>query len=347
MKKLYTKNSFHYLIKRSNKMNNTPLISVIVPAYNVEKYIKTCLDSLINQTYSNFEIIVINDGSTDQTEKILNEYESNPKIRIFSQKNGGLSAARNQGLNLANGELVCFIDSDDSVKSDYLEKLAAPFFEDSNIDITVCGYQEKFENSEINHVLKSQKITGAQATKDLLIKQQDFNILAWNKLYRKKLFSNNHIEYPAGQIHEDNLTTYKLFSHAQKVFYISDVLYIYQRTHSEITKNLYSKEKTLKRLQVKEQMAIEAGQYLQDPNLKLSAEVALLLAYFAFLDHAISRQINQSYYDVYLMKTRKLASSQFKNPYLTKKLRVYLKLIHSPRGILYQIFRKITLRGYN
>ena len=328
-------------------MNSTPLISVIVPAYNVEKYIKTCLDSLINQTYSNFEIIVINDGSTDQTEKILNEYESNPKIRIFSQKNGGLSAARNQGLNLANGELVCFIDSDDSVKSDYLEKLAAPFFEDSNIDITVCGYQEKFENSEINHVLKSQKITGAQATKDLLIKQQDFNILAWNKLYRKKLFSNNHIEYPAGQIHEDNLTTYKLFSHAQKVFYISDVLYIYQRTHSEITKNLYSKEKTLKRLQVKEQMAIEAGQYLQDPDLKLSAEVASLLAYFAFLDHAISRQINKSYYDVYLMKTRKLASPQFKNPYLTKKLRVYLKLIHSPRGILYQIFRKITLRGYN
>ena len=328
-------------------MNSAPLISIIVPAYNVEKYIKTCLDSLINQTYSNFEIIVINDGSTDQTEKILNEYESNPKIRIFSQKNGGLSAARNQGLNLANGELVCFIDSDDSVKSDYLEKLAAPFFEDSNIDITVCGYQEKFENSEINHVLKSQKITGAQATKDLLIKQQDFNILAWNKLYRKKLFSNNHIEYPAGQIHEDNLTTYKLFSHAQKVFYISDVLYIYQRTHSEITKNLYSKEKTLKRLQVKEQMAIEAGQYLQDPDLKLSAEVASLLAYFAFLDHAISRQINKSYYDVYLMKTRKLASSQFKNPYLTKKLRLYLKLIHSPRGILYQIFRKITLRGYN
>lgn len=328
-------------------MNSAPLISIIVPAYNVEKYIKTCLDSLINQTYSNFEIIVINDGSTDQTEKILNEYESNPKIRIFSQKNGGLSAARNQGLNLANGELVCFIDSDDSVKSDYLEKLAAPFFEDSNIDITVCGYQEKFENSEINHVLKTQKITGRKATEDLLIKQQDFNILAWNKLYRKKLFSDNHIEYPVGQIHEDNLTTYKLFFHAQKVVYISDVLYIYQRTHSEITKNLYSKEKTLKRLQVKEQMAIEAGQYLQDPDLKRSAEVALLLAYFAFLDHAISRQINKSYYDVYLMKTRKLASSQFKNPYLTKKLRVYLKLIHSPRGILYQIFRKITLRGYN
>ena len=328
-------------------MNNTPLISVIVPAYNVEKYIKTCLDSLINQTYSNFEIIVINDGSTDQTEKMLNEYESNPKIQIFSQKNGGLSAARNRGIKLANGELVCFIDSDDSVKSDYLEKLAAPFFEDSDIDITVCGYQEKFEKSEINHVLKPQKISGYQATKDLLIKQQDFNVLAWNKLYRKSLFSDYKIEYPAGQIHEDNLTTYKLFSHTQKVVYISDVLYIYQRTHSEITKNLYSKKKTLKRLQVKEQMAIEAGQYLQDPNLKLSAEVALLLAYFAFLDHAISRQINKSYYDAYLMKTRKLTSSQFKNPFLTKKLRLYLKLIHSPRGILYRIFRKITLRVYN
>ena len=328
-------------------MNSAPLISIIVPAYNVEKYIKTCLDSLINQTYSNFEIIVINDGSTDQTEKILNEYESNPKIRIFSQKNGGLSAARNQGLNLANGELVCFIDSDDSVKSDYLEKLAAPFFEDSNIDITVCGYQEKFENSEINHVLKTQKITGRKATEDLLIKQQDFNILAWNKLYRKSLFSDYKIEYPVRQIHEDNLTTYKLFFHAQKIVYISDELYVYQRTHSEITKNRYSEEKTLKRLQVKEQMAIEAGQYLQDSKLKLAADVALLLSYFAFLDHAISRQINKSYYDAYLMKTRKLTSSQFKNPFLTKKLRFYLKLIHSPRGILYQIFRKITLRGYN
>ena len=328
-------------------MKNTPLISVIVPAYNVEKYIKTCLDSLINQTYSNFEVIVINDGSTDQTEKMLNEYESNPKIQIFSQENGGLSAARNHGLKLANGELVCFIDSDDSVKSDYLEKLVTPFIEDANVDITVCGYQEKFEKSSIDHVLKSQKITGHQATEDLLVKQQDFNVLAWNKLYRKSLFTNYNIEYPVGQIHEDNLTTYKLFSHSQTVFYISDTLYIYQRTHSEITKNLYSKEKTLKRLQIKEQMAIEAGQYLQDPDLKRSAEVALLLAYFAFLDHAISRQINKSYYDVYLMKTRKLASFQFKNPFLTKKLRFYLKLIHSPHGILYQIFRKITLRVYN
>ena len=328
-------------------MKNTPLISVIVPAYNVEKYIKTCLDSLINQTYSNFEIIVVNDGSTDQTEEILRSYQSNPKFCIYSQKNGGLSAARNHGLKLANGELVCFIDSDDSVKSNYLEKLAAPFFEDLDVDITVCGYQEKFENSVINHALKSQKITGRKATEDLLIKQQDFDVLAWNKLYRKKLFVSHHIEYPVGQIHEDNLTTYKLFSHAQKVFYISDVLYIYQRTHSEITKNLYSKEKTLKRLQVKEQMAIEAGQYLQDPNLKLSAEVALLLAYFAFLDHAINRRIEKSYYRVYLKKIKKLSSSQLNNPFLTKKLRLYLKLIHSPRGILYRIFRKITLRVYN
>ena len=328
-------------------MNNTPLISVIVPAYNVEKYIKTCLDSLINQTYSNFEIIIINDGSTDQTEEILRSYQSNPKFRIYSQKNGGLSAARNHGLKLANGELVCFIDSDDSVKSDYLEKLVAPFIDCADVDITVCGYQEKFEKSEIDHVLKTQKITGYQATEDLLIKQQDFNVLAWNKLYRKSLFTDYDIEYPVGQIHEDNLTTYKLFSHSQTVVYISDVLYIYQRTHSEITKNRHSEEKTLKRLQAKEQMAIEAGQYLQDSKLKLTADVALLLSYFAFLDHAISRQIDKSHYNVYLMKTRKLASSQFKNPFLTKKLRFYLKLIHSPRGILYQIFRKITLRGYN
>lgn len=328
-------------------MSNTPLISVIIPAYNVEKYIKTCLDSLINQTYSNFEIIVINDGSTDRTEEVLKNYQSNFNLRIYSQKNGGISAARNQGLKLANGELICFIDSDDSVKSDYLEKLAAPFFEDSDVDITVCGYQEKFEKNVINHVLKNQKISGYQATKDFLIKQQDFNILIWNKLYRKKIFDDHGIRYPVGQIHEDNLTTYKVFFHAQKIAYISDELYIYQRTHSGITKNRYSEEKTFKRLQAKEQMAIEAGQYLKNSNLKLAADIALLLAYFAFLDHAINRRIEKSYYQVYLKKIKKLSSSQFKNPFLTKKLRFYLKLIHSPRGILYQIFRKITLRVYN
>lgn len=328
-------------------MNNTPLISVIVPAYNVEKYIKTCLDSLVSQTYPNFEIIVINDGSTDQTEEVLKDYQSNHKIRVYSQKNSGISAARNQGIKLANGELICFIDSDDSVKSDFLEKLALPLLDDPIVDITVCSYQEKFEKSIINHVLKNQKITGYQATKDFLIKQQDFNILIWNKLYRKSLFTDYHIEYPVGRIHEDNLTTYKLFFHAQKIAYIPDELYIYQRTHSEITKNRYSEEKTLKRLEAKEQMAIEAGQYLQNSDLKLAADVALLLAYFAFLDHAINRRIEKSYYQVYLKKIKKLSSSQLKNPFLTKKLRLYLKLIHSPRGILYQIFRKITLKVYN
>ena len=169
-------------------MNNSTLISVIVPAYNTEKYIGTCIDSLLAQTYINYEIIIINDGSTDHTLSILDKYRQHPNIRIFSQENAGLSAARNRGISVSNGDLICFIDSDDYVSSDYLTKLSTPFFQFPNIDIAVCGYQEIYQDYQANYPLKPQLLTGFQATKNLLLNQRDFDILAWNKLYKKSLF---------------------------------------------------------------------------------------------------------------------------------------------------------------
>ena len=210
-------------------MNNSTLISVIVPAYNTEKYISTCIDSLLAQTYINYEIIIINDGSTDHTLSILDKYRQHPNIRIFSQENAGLSAARNRGISVSNGDLICFVDSDDYVAKNYLEKLVAPLLQDSTIDIAVCGYQEIYQDRQASYPLKPQLLTGYQATKNLLLNQRDFDVLAWNKLYKKSLFTDYDILYPVGQIHEDNLTTYKLYSVAKNVQYLEDVLYFYQR----------------------------------------------------------------------------------------------------------------------
>ena len=325
-------------------MNNSTLISVIVPAYNTEKYISTCIDSLLAQTYINYEIIIINDGSTDHTLSILDKYRQHPNIRIFSQENAGLSAARNRGISVSNGDLICFVDSDDYVAKNYLEKLVAPLLQDSTIDIAVCGYQEIYQDRQASYPLKPQLLTGFQATKNLLLNQRDFDVLAWNKLYKKSLFTDYDILYPVGQIHEDNLTTYKLYSVAKNVQYLEDILYFYQRKNSRITKDFSSTEKTLKRLQVKEQMAIEAQKYFKTLDLKYAAEISLLLAYFAFIDNSISSHIDKKYFSIYRQKALNLLKQNRNNSYLTKKLRFYSILLSSPQGIFYQIFRKITLK---
>ena len=325
-------------------MSKNPLISVIVTIYNNEKYIKTCLDSLLVQTFQDFEIVVIDDGSTDQTSKVLDQYSTNSRLKIHHQPNAGVSAARNQGLKLSRGKLVCFVDSDDYVAKNYLEKLVAPLLQDSTIDIVVCGYQEIYQDHQANYSLKSQLLTGYQATKNLLLNQRDFDILAWNKLYKKSLFTDYNILYPVGQIHEDNLTTYKLYSVAKNVQYLEDILYFYQRKNSRITKDFSSTEKTLKRLQAKEQMAIEAQKYFKTPDLKYAAEISLLLAYFAFIDNSTSSHIDKKYFFIYRQKALNLLKQNRNNSYLTKKLRFYSILLSSPQGIFYQIFRKITLK---
>ena len=206
-------------------MSKSPLVSVIVPTYNNEKYLANCIDSLLTQTFQDFEVIVVDDGSTDQTTKLLETYKTNPSIRVHSQPNSGISVARNQGLKLSRGKFISFVDSDDCVTPDFLEKLIIPLLQNPNIDITVCGYQEIYQDHKIHHPLNPQIITGTEATKNFLLKQQDFDILIWNKLCRKSLFDDHAIYYPVGQIHEDNLTTYKLFAAAKKIQYLKDELY--------------------------------------------------------------------------------------------------------------------------
>lgn len=124
---------------------NNPLISIIVPVYNTAKYLQKCLDSIINQTYSNLEIICVNDGSTDNSLEILQTYaKKDRRIQIITQKNQGLSSARNQGLKHASGQYLTFIDSDDEVKPDFIEKLLTPYQKNPETTLTVCGFLRKF-----------------------------------------------------------------------------------------------------------------------------------------------------------------------------------------------------------
>ena len=189
-----------------------PLISVIVPVYNVKGYLTECVESLLAQTFDSYEILLIDDGSTDGSSTLCESFKtSHPNVRIFHKPNGGLSSARNFGLYRAKADFVAFVDSDDTVEPNYLQSLHDAL-EKHDADIAVCGYDSDLPRAET--------LSGKNATIRLLTKQENLDVLAWNKLYKKSLFFDHDIFYPEGEVHEDNLTTYKLYSKAKKVTFV-------------------------------------------------------------------------------------------------------------------------------
>lgn len=212
-----------------------PKISVIVPIYNVEKYLEKCIDSIINQTYSNLEIILVNDGSVDNSKNICDQYAiSDKRIKVIHKENGGLSDARNYGLNIATGDYVSFIDSDDYIHPMFYEILWK-MIEENEGDIAQCNFTKYYENNDIVNIknIEFHKqphiLTNIQAL-DYLTSDLNY-IVVWNKLYKIELF--DHVRFPKGKLHEDEYTTYKVLFKSKKIIVTSIPLYYYlQRTDS-------------------------------------------------------------------------------------------------------------------
>lgn len=201
------------------------LISIVVPIYNVENYLKKCVETIIGQTYKNLEIILVDDGSTDNSGKICDEMkEIDNRIRVIHKENGGLSDARNVGLDEAHGKYISFIDSDDYIDSNFIETLYKMCIE-NNAEIAQCnfrkvGYDFKDkEDEKIETIVKN----GKQMIYDIYSGKHMIYIVAWNKLYKTEIFGD--IRYPKGKINEDEATTYKLFYKANKVAVTNKKLY--------------------------------------------------------------------------------------------------------------------------
>lgn len=224
-----------------------PKISVIVPVYNVEKYLPKCLDSILCQTFSNIEIICVNDGSTDNSRKILEEYKNkDSRIIIVDKKNGGLSSARNAGMKVAKGEFFSFIDSDDWIDSSMLEKLYKNITS-LDTDISICAVHQfdetnqKIDDSNPYYTLEyfdssfDNKSFSYKETKPFIM---DVCVMAWNKLYRRSLIDKCKAEFPDGLIFEDGPFFFTIFFKTQKVSIVREFLYYYRvnRTGSIIQK---------------------------------------------------------------------------------------------------------------
>lgn len=219
------------------KESKVDLVSVIVPIYRVENYLKKCLNSIMMQTYRKLEIILVDDGSPDKCGEICDEMaKMDERIKVLHKKNGGLSDARNEGMKIATGEYVIFIDSDDYISNNMIKEMYNAAIVNS-ADIVVCGYKEVYtDKPEKSHKfnVKDGKIilSGEEATKRLMTYLEPEMVVAWNKLEKRSLWEN--IEFPFGKQHEDDFTTYKILYKANKVVLMEKPLYFYMQRNNSI-----------------------------------------------------------------------------------------------------------------
>ena len=292
------------------------LISVIVPVYNVELYIRRCVDSILAQTFTDFELILVDDGSPDNCPAICDEYVAKDKrVHVIHQENGGLSAARNAGIDWAfansDSQWICFVDSDDWVHPDILQFLyqAAVI---CNAEISVCCHKRTPENTVISHMDFS--VPARLSFEEFYaLRRDNVNIItAWGKLYRKECFQG--IRYPVGRINEDIFTTHKLLTQSPCIAWVDQVLYFYFINQDSIMGRSWTSAR-LDEIQGYEELIL----FTQVNGYPL-ARVRAIEAYYGSLDRQI-KQLQQSTNREYRKYLRLLKKK------LQKAIRLYRSIV--------------------
>lgn len=204
-------------------------ISVIVPVYNVEQYLSRCVNSIINQSFRNLEIILVDDGSSDRCGEICDTYAAlDPRIRVIHKKNGGLSDARNYGIDVATGEYLAFVDSDDYIAEDMYEKMLNRLLIDDS-DMVVCNYYRFDEGNNANigcgYLEIEDHLLTRQEAFDFYIEHGGDYVSAWNKLYKRSIFSV--LRYPLGKKYEDTFIIHEILNRCTRISHMSEPLYFY------------------------------------------------------------------------------------------------------------------------
>ena len=349
-------------------------VSVIIPVYNVEKYLRKCLESVINQTLEEIEIIVINDGSTDNSKRIIAEFEEkDTRIKVINQKNQGLSMARNSGLKIATGEYVGFIDSDDYIEIDMYEKMYKKAKE-MDSDVVSCNYKNifsKYEEIVDNFNDELIKIDKQNIEKFWKINYEEIVTPVWNKIYRRSLIVKNKIEFVSNNIisSEDILFNLQYISEANNIFNMKEVFYNYMRREDSITTSKKARKNMMKRCI---HIAELFDNHCNEKNYKMNElvlyifheELAIGLSYSNKLNvQAIANEINiarksylfNSYINKILYGNKLYSYGKYKNGYpIIKKLfdkifaiLVKLKLTHFAAFMQILRFKRVQKLNLN
>lgn len=255
-------------------------ISIIIPIYNVEDFLPQCLDSVIDQTYHNLEIILVDDGSPDSCPKICDDYAlKDERITVIHKENGGLSDARNAGIKIATGDFIAFIDSDDWIAPTFCEILLKTLVQ-NNSEIVECGF-DKFENeNEIilrqSHMNATESVYKTEEALELLMKE-DFKQMACNKLF--KIETIKEILFEKNRKHEDEFWTYQVFANATQIVKTNQVLYFYRQHSQSIMGRDYNSSRLDGLLALKDRITFMEKKF---PDLK---NLAIKIFCFASIYH--------------------------------------------------------------
>ncbi|HFU4561505.1 TPA: glycosyltransferase family 2 protein [Streptococcus suis] len=255
---------------------NKPLISIIVPVYNVENYLDECIQTVLAQTYSNWELLLINDGSTDSSGTICDDYAKGDE-RIYIKhikKSKGVSEARNTGLSLAKGEYITFLDSDDGIREDFLETCLTTAIQ-HEVDIVIGHFFIWDENNQtfLYFVDQAQKDTteviSAQEALNRQVVWENLNtapfVVAWGKLFKATLF--NTIRFPKGKVFEDEYTIHKALLKSDSVALINKEFYMYRRHGNSIMTSDFSLSKVLNNIEALEERIVDLVLAKKDTEL--------------------------------------------------------------------------------
>lgn len=275
--------------------SSTPLVSVIIPVYNVAKILERCVNSVLTQTYKNLEIILVDDGSTDMSKQFCDVFaKKDPRVKVIHQANRGLSGARNAGLELATGDFVTFVDSDDSVQP-YLVELLLGLCTQHRAKMAIVGFRELAANAEIFPNLDERAELGVMGSLEWpdepmsapenveilttvacltrMLCEQGFTVSAWSKLYAREVFAD--VRFPEGKLYEDVGTTYRLVLQCSEIVVSTQRPYNYYHNAGSITKQSYTPAK-LDLITLTDQMCDELLAWSESRDSAERAQVELL-----------------------------------------------------------------------
>ncbi len=300
-------------------IDNSKLVSIIVPVYNVEKFLDHCVETLVNQTYSNIQLILVDDGSTDSSGMICDEWKNkDSRIEVFHQKNQGVSVARNNGIAVAQGDYLCFVDSDDFVTKGYVEDFVNEM-ESTDADFIFCDVvSSKLANDSVAHD-ENEILTPAECAKWLsnpISRDYVLMVLPSNKMFKRELFDN--YRFLQGKRHEDEFLINHMLFNSKKVAYIYKANYIYRNNESGFT-GIHNVE-SLEHLHVIEAYEERIGMALKKGNTEFAAitfKWALLKLAHLYADggekmKSSSQELFTALYDKYFELLTKKQQAKYK-----------------------------------
>ncbi len=303
---------------------NKPLISIIVPVYNTKKYLKTCVDSILNQTYENIELILVNDGSTDDSGEYCDELAKNDaRIKVLHKENGGQATARNLALSIASGDYIGFIDSDDYILPQMYQTLYDSLIK-NDADISVCARYDVYEDGRKEKAFDIDTevvMTSEEALKRLLIYDK-IDSAPWDKLYKKELF--NGITFPAGYICEDIGVIYRLLHKANTIVHCGKCFYCYcHRVGTTSTSPFSQKSKGL------EIYPRDVYEFIQNEYSNLTTEAVYFYVFSLLIlyDLMVYKPTDKTYMKEIQRKIRSFIFPIMKNEYLSRRAKLHAILI--------------------